>query len=387
MRDETGVLVASAMTNECNHCLISGLQPDTSYTYTVRVKHEEWASGLRWDWDPETKGLIQDGSGYTNEFRTLPDPTKPLDGPFTFAVIGDFGTGIRHPSTATRRQREVGLALQRAVDTENVRLILTTGDNIYAAQAVPALDEGFGGRRRRLVLHVLSAVSICDQPRAGVSVDWQSRYPRDGRVRRSRPGDGQLLPGHAAGDRGSGRTRVGRPGALLPVQGRLRRGVRLHRYVERTFLPARPAVQLSEAPGIRAQRVPGAARGADPLADPVLPPPAVLRGAATRQHRRDGRADRALRGGRGPGVLQRPRAQLPALAPQGDRLFHLGRRQQDSIGRAVTHGGGAHGQLVADLPLPAGDHPGRCDDRAGDRRRRQRRAPGDRAVRSAGADR
>ena len=134
VRDETGVLVAAAMTNECNHCLISGLQPDTAYTYTVRVKHEEWASGLRWDWDPATQGLVQNGSSYTNEFRTLPDPTQPLSGPFTFAVIGDFGSGIRRPSTSTRRQREVGLALQRAVLTENVRVILTTGDNIYAAQ-------------------------------------------------------------------------------------------------------------------------------------------------------------------------------------------------------------------------------------------------------------
>ena len=134
VRDATGALVASAMTNECNHCQISGLQPDTAYTYTVRVKHEEWASGLRWDWDPATQGLVQNGGSYTNEFRTLPDPTQPLSRPFTFAVIGDFGTGIRKPSSATKRQREVGLALQRAVDTEHVRLILTTGDNIYAAQ-------------------------------------------------------------------------------------------------------------------------------------------------------------------------------------------------------------------------------------------------------------
>jgi hypothetical protein len=126
VRDETGALVAAAMTNACNHCLVAGLQPDTVYTYTVRVKHEEWASGLRWDWDPATQGLIQNGSSYTNEFRTLPDPAKPLSGPFTFAVIGDFGTGIRRPSTPTTRQREVGLALQRAVLTENVRLILTT---------------------------------------------------------------------------------------------------------------------------------------------------------------------------------------------------------------------------------------------------------------------
>jgi len=98
------------------------------------VKHEAWAIGLRWDWDPALQGLAQSGASYTNEFRTLPDPTLPLAAPFTFAVIGDFGTGIRRPSTAIKRQREVGLALQRAVDTENVRLILTTGDNIYASR-------------------------------------------------------------------------------------------------------------------------------------------------------------------------------------------------------------------------------------------------------------
>jgi hypothetical protein len=133
VRDETGAVVATAMTNEANHCQISGLRADTRYTYTVRVKHEEWGSGLRWDWDPGTRGLVQAGGAYRNEFRTLPDPTVPLAGPFTFAVIGDFGTGIRKPSTPVKRQREVARALQRAVETEHVRLILTTGDNIYAS--------------------------------------------------------------------------------------------------------------------------------------------------------------------------------------------------------------------------------------------------------------
>jgi tartrate-resistant acid phosphatase type 5 len=134
VRDQAGVVVATAMTNECNHCLISGLRPDTRYTYTVRVKHETWGAGTRWDWDPDTQGLVQVDGVYRNEFRTLPDPTTPLTAPFTFAVIGDFGTGIRRPSTALKRQREVALALQRAVETENVRLVLTTGDNIYASR-------------------------------------------------------------------------------------------------------------------------------------------------------------------------------------------------------------------------------------------------------------
>ena len=52
---------------------------------------------------------------------------------FTFAVIGDFGIGVRHHS-ADRRQLQVAYALRRIVDLEDVRLVLTTGDNIYASK-------------------------------------------------------------------------------------------------------------------------------------------------------------------------------------------------------------------------------------------------------------
>ena len=146
VRDESGAVVATAMTNDANHVAISGLNANTRYTYTVTVKHEIWASGLRWDWDPGRGGLVQHGSSaYRNEFRTFPDPTEPLDGPFTFAVIGDFGTGIRKPSTAIKRQREVAMALRRAVETEDVRLILTTGDNIYAAKRFLLWTKDSGG--------------------------------------------------------------------------------------------------------------------------------------------------------------------------------------------------------------------------------------------------
>jgi hypothetical protein len=133
------------MTNDCNHCQISGLRSDTRYTYTVRVKHEAWGSGLRWDWDPAIQGLVQTGGLYRNKFRTLPDPTAPLAAPFTFAVIGDFGSGIRKPSTPVTRQREVALALERAVESENVRLILTTGDNVYAAKRFLLWTKDSGG--------------------------------------------------------------------------------------------------------------------------------------------------------------------------------------------------------------------------------------------------
>ena len=134
MRDAAGTIVASAQTNTCNHCAVSGLQPDTRYSYTVTVKHQPWATGERWDWEHARQGLVQNGRTYRHEFRTLPDPRRPHDEPFSFIVLGGFGTGIRRPSTATRRQFEVAQALERAVDQFDARLIVTTGDNIYASK-------------------------------------------------------------------------------------------------------------------------------------------------------------------------------------------------------------------------------------------------------------
>ena len=61
VRDDTGALVATALTNETNHVTISGLESDTRYSYFVNVKHERWASGLRWDWDPTTQAMVQSG--------------------------------------------------------------------------------------------------------------------------------------------------------------------------------------------------------------------------------------------------------------------------------------------------------------------------------------
>jgi hypothetical protein len=133
VRDAAGTLVAEAATNTCNHAAISGLQPNTRYTFSVTVKHELWGGGVRWDWDPRIQGLVQRERVYRNEFRTLPDPEAPLDEPFSFVVIGDFGSGMKKPSTARRRQFEVAQALERAVDQYDARLVLTTGDNIYAS--------------------------------------------------------------------------------------------------------------------------------------------------------------------------------------------------------------------------------------------------------------
>ncbi len=141
--DATGTVVAEARTETTNHCWIAGLTADTEYTYKVFVKSEEWAHGERWDWSPTAASLVQAGGHYDNRFRTHPDPTTPARS-LSFTVIGDFGVGARKTS-ATRRQQQVADALRQAVDAADVRFVLTTGDNIYAAQkllGIPIASTG-----------------------------------------------------------------------------------------------------------------------------------------------------------------------------------------------------------------------------------------------------
>ena len=141
--DASGKVVSCATTDVANHCWLSGLQPDTEYTYKVFVKGQEWASGERWDWSAKEHALVQSGSRYDNRFRTNPDPTVPAPR-LSFAVIGDFGVGVRKDS-ATRRQQQVAHALRRIVDTDGVRFVLTTGDNIYARVRVFGVAMGGTG--------------------------------------------------------------------------------------------------------------------------------------------------------------------------------------------------------------------------------------------------
>lgn len=129
--DSTNTVVSTAFTETANHCWVTGLAADTEYTYRVIVNGEEWASGERRNWERlgNEMGLGPKRKPYQNRFRTHPDPTKPSNAPFTFAVIGDFGVGIKKESD--REQRQIAEALERAVDKNNVRLVITTGDNIY----------------------------------------------------------------------------------------------------------------------------------------------------------------------------------------------------------------------------------------------------------------
>ena len=129
--DSSGSVVATGFTETANHCWVTGLAADTEYTYRVMVNNEQWASGPRRNWERTggKMGLGPKSKPYQNRFRTHPDPTKPSDEPFTFAVIGDFGVGIKNESD--REQRQIAEALEKAVDQHDVRLLITTGDNIY----------------------------------------------------------------------------------------------------------------------------------------------------------------------------------------------------------------------------------------------------------------
>jgi hypothetical protein len=143
--DPDGKLACFGETTTNNHVWVTGLQPDTEYTYRVAVGGEEWGAGPRRDWllGTDRRGLVEAGRTYDNRFRTLPHPDTPA--PLTFAAIGDFGTGVRHASTEERHQREIAEALEAVVNARNVRLVVTTGDNIYAGRTLLGIPVGATG--------------------------------------------------------------------------------------------------------------------------------------------------------------------------------------------------------------------------------------------------
>jgi len=141
--DATGKMVALSKTEVANHCWVAGLTPDTAYTYKVFVKDQEWGSGDRWDWSASDKALVQMGNRYDNRFTTNPDPLVPAAS-LSFAVMGDFGVGVRKDSP-TRRQQKVADAMRKISMSEDVRLILTTGDNIYAGARLMGIPIGGTG--------------------------------------------------------------------------------------------------------------------------------------------------------------------------------------------------------------------------------------------------
>jgi hypothetical protein len=112
-------------TDEHNHVNITGLEPDTEYRYEVTVDGRPWAAGELLDWSVEDATLVNDGGRYDNRFRTFPAPDQ--DVPISFAVLGDYGVGFLDGSLDGVRQ----LQLAKALESTDVRLVVTTGDNIY----------------------------------------------------------------------------------------------------------------------------------------------------------------------------------------------------------------------------------------------------------------
>lgn len=122
---------SAAATSERNHVWIRGLQSDTEYRYRVRVDGESWGDHATYDWvgrggRPE---LTRTDRTYDLRFRTFPAPD--VQATLRFAILGDYGVGILASDEKGKRQLRLAEALDRAVRTAGVRLVLTTGDNVY----------------------------------------------------------------------------------------------------------------------------------------------------------------------------------------------------------------------------------------------------------------
>lgn len=131
VRSLDGRVVATATADGVNHAWLEGLEPDTEYRYEIEVEGRNWIEGHRFDWSREggQPGLRRSIREYTCRFRTHPAPGTRA--PLTFAVVGDFGIGIAADNDDARRQEALARGLARAVDEYDIRLVLTTGDNIY----------------------------------------------------------------------------------------------------------------------------------------------------------------------------------------------------------------------------------------------------------------
>ena len=140
--DATGTLVADAQTQTTNHCWVTGLQPDTDVHLPSHCK--ERPVGRR-----GAVGLVARGEG-AHPWRHLHEPVSNQSrssvaaSSLEFAIIGDFGVGVKKPSP-DRQQQFVANALRTAIDTRDIRFILTTGDNIYAGRKFLGLPVGEQG--------------------------------------------------------------------------------------------------------------------------------------------------------------------------------------------------------------------------------------------------
>jgi predicted phosphodiesterase len=141
-----GSVAALATTSDKAWTWVEGLSPDTDYEYRILVDGEEWASGERRDWVPQERGgydLARGGRSYDLRFHTFPTPEAetPL---VRFVALGDYGVGIRSDAESSRRQRRVAEVLDRLVASEDVRFVVSLGDNIYKGEQGQVDDESGG---------------------------------------------------------------------------------------------------------------------------------------------------------------------------------------------------------------------------------------------------
>ena len=161
----------TAKTEATNHCWVAGLRPDTEYAYRVFVKDAEWAAGERWDWSATEQALVQTGGKYDNRFRTHPEPQAPA--PLTFAVIGDFGVGVKTASPA-RRQQQIADALaprrgsrRRAAGVDDRRQHLRDQEAVRDCRGrAPATKTTTGSSPTSSRIATSSIASRCIRPSA-----------------------------------------------------------------------------------------------------------------------------------------------------------------------------------------------------------------------------
>jgi len=141
-----GSVVAEVSTAERCWAWASDLEPDTDYRYRVLVDGEDWAAGERWDWIARPRGgydLGPAGRSYDLRFRTWPHPDAETP-VVRFVALGDYGVGVRSDSESSRRQRRVAEVLDHVVADDDVRFVISLGDNIYQGEQGHVDDESGG---------------------------------------------------------------------------------------------------------------------------------------------------------------------------------------------------------------------------------------------------
>ena len=191
------------------------------------------------------------GRQYRNRFRTHPAPDQALGTPLTFAVIGDFGVGIRksEPDEAAARDRRGAAAWPST--QHDVRFVLTTGDNIYAGKRVLGLPIGDHGDEDddwfftfyQPYRYFLNRIPFYPSIGNHDSAETEERDDRDQVL------DNFFLRERMATDEATGKASLD-PGSVLPRPLRPRRRADLPRHVEGALLLARAAVRASGASGV-----------------------------------------------------------------------------------------------------------------------------------------